>query len=167
MTWRIAVATGRLLPVYPHQPSLERIDVPDDEIDQRRAEEEARIAAENTVVDPDAPAHLIAIPNEGMMAGQPTNSLLLGYVAEGPLTLIDCGSPGTFDIFTNAFDALGVDRLFDPARVMMVTDHDVVYLNDRAVARGAFNRKAARAWGRRPRAACPRRGGHGRPPRST
>jgi 3-isopropylmalate/(R)-2-methylmalate dehydratase large subunit len=44
-------------------------------------------------------------------------------------------------------DALGIDRLFDPERVMMVTDHDVVYLNDRAVARGAFNRKAARAWG--------------------
>ena len=44
-------------------------------------------------------------------------------------------------------DALGIDRLFDPERVMMVTDHDVVYLNDRAVARGAFNRKAALAWG--------------------
>ena len=44
-------------------------------------------------------------------------------------------------------DALGIDRLFDPDRVMMVTDHDVVYLNERAVARGAFNRKAARAWG--------------------
>jgi 3-isopropylmalate/(R)-2-methylmalate dehydratase large subunit len=44
-------------------------------------------------------------------------------------------------------DALGVDRLFDAGRVMMVTDHDVVYLNERAVARGAFNRKAAKAWG--------------------
>lgn len=44
-------------------------------------------------------------------------------------------------------DALGIDRVFDPARVMMVTDHDVLYLNERAVARGAFNRKAARAWG--------------------
>lgn len=44
-------------------------------------------------------------------------------------------------------DALGIDRLFDPDRVLMVTDHDVVYLNDRAVARGAFNRKAAKAWG--------------------
>jgi 3-isopropylmalate/(R)-2-methylmalate dehydratase large subunit len=44
-------------------------------------------------------------------------------------------------------DALGIDRLFDPDRVMMVTDHDVVYLNERAVARGAFNRKAAAAWG--------------------
>lgn len=44
-------------------------------------------------------------------------------------------------------DALGIDRLFDPERVLMVTDHDVVYLNERAVARGAFNRKAAKAWG--------------------
>jgi 3-isopropylmalate/(R)-2-methylmalate dehydratase large subunit len=44
-------------------------------------------------------------------------------------------------------DQLGITRLFDPDRVMMVTDHDVVYLNERAVARGAFNRKAAAAWG--------------------
>jgi 3-isopropylmalate/(R)-2-methylmalate dehydratase large subunit len=44
-------------------------------------------------------------------------------------------------------DALGINRLFDPDRVMMVTDHDVLYNNDRAVARGAFNRKAAQAWG--------------------
>ena len=44
-------------------------------------------------------------------------------------------------------DALGIDRLFDPDRVVMVTDHDVVYNNDRAVARGAFNRKAAQLWG--------------------
>jgi 3-isopropylmalate/(R)-2-methylmalate dehydratase large subunit len=44
-------------------------------------------------------------------------------------------------------DALGIDRVFDPARVMMVTDHDVLYMNERAVARGAFNRTAARTWG--------------------
>jgi 3-isopropylmalate/(R)-2-methylmalate dehydratase large subunit len=44
-------------------------------------------------------------------------------------------------------DALGISRVFDSDRVMMVTDHDVVYLNDRAVARGAYNRKAAAAWG--------------------
>jgi 3-isopropylmalate/(R)-2-methylmalate dehydratase large subunit len=44
-------------------------------------------------------------------------------------------------------DSLGIDRVFDPDRVMMVTDHDVVYLNERAAARGAFNRKAAAAWG--------------------
>jgi len=44
-------------------------------------------------------------------------------------------------------DAIGIDRLFDPERVLMVTDHDVVYTNERAAARGAYNRKAARAWG--------------------
>lgn len=44
-------------------------------------------------------------------------------------------------------DALGIDRVFDANRIMMVTDHDVVYLNDRAAARGAFNRRAASAWG--------------------
>lgn len=44
-------------------------------------------------------------------------------------------------------DALGIDRVFDPERVLMVTDHDVLYLNERAAARGAFNRQAARAWG--------------------
>lgn len=44
-------------------------------------------------------------------------------------------------------DALGIDRLFDPERIFMVTDHDVVYTNERAAARGAFNRQAARAWG--------------------
>jgi 3-isopropylmalate/(R)-2-methylmalate dehydratase large subunit len=44
-------------------------------------------------------------------------------------------------------DAIGIDRLFDPDRVLMVTDHDVVYTNERAAARGAYNRKAARAWG--------------------
>ncbi|MBX3666050.1 MAG: hypothetical protein KF834_10235, partial [Burkholderiales bacterium] len=44
-------------------------------------------------------------------------------------------------------DALGIGRVFDPERVLMVTDHDVVYVNDRAAARGAFNREAAKAWG--------------------
>ncbi|MGQ0752150.1 MAG: 3-isopropylmalate dehydratase large subunit [Betaproteobacteria bacterium] len=44
-------------------------------------------------------------------------------------------------------DAIGIDRLYDPDRVLMVTDHDVVYTNERAAARGAYNRKAARAWG--------------------
>ena len=32
-------------------------------------------------------------------------------------------------------DTLGIDRLFDADRVIMVTDHDVVYLNERAVVR--------------------------------
>ncbi|CAN5294703.1 MBL fold metallo-hydrolase [soil metagenome] len=54
--------------------------------------------------------HMLAVPNEGMMSGQPTNCYLMGYVAtDGPLTLVDCGSPGTMSIFEAAFEALGVD----------------------------------------------------------
>lgn len=53
---------------------------------------------------------MLAVPNEGMMAGQPTNCFLLGYVAgDGPLTLIDCGSAETLPIFMAAFEALGVE----------------------------------------------------------
>jgi 3-isopropylmalate/(R)-2-methylmalate dehydratase large subunit len=44
-------------------------------------------------------------------------------------------------------DALGIHRLFDTDRVLTATDHDVVYINDCAVARGAFNRGAASEWG--------------------
>lgn len=47
----------------------------------------------------------------------------------------------------NELDSLGIDRLFDPDRVVMVSDHDVIYVNERAIERGAFNRKAAQAWG--------------------
>jgi 3-isopropylmalate/(R)-2-methylmalate dehydratase large subunit len=44
-------------------------------------------------------------------------------------------------------DALGIDRLAAPDKVMMVTDHDVLYGSARAAERGAFNRRAARQWG--------------------
>ena len=44
-------------------------------------------------------------------------------------------------------DALGIDRLAAPDRVVMVTDHDVIYGSARAAERGAFNREAARLWG--------------------
>jgi 3-isopropylmalate/(R)-2-methylmalate dehydratase large subunit len=44
-------------------------------------------------------------------------------------------------------DALGINRLAAPDKVMMVTDHDVIYGSARAAERGAFNREAARAWG--------------------
>jgi 3-isopropylmalate/(R)-2-methylmalate dehydratase large subunit len=40
-------------------------------------------------------------------------------------------------------DALGITRLATPDKVMMVTDHDVIYGSARAAERGAFNRKAA------------------------
>ena len=44
-------------------------------------------------------------------------------------------------------DALGINRLAAPEKVVMVTDHDVIYGSARAAERGAFNRKAARDWG--------------------
>lgn len=44
-------------------------------------------------------------------------------------------------------DALGINRLATPDKVMMVTDHDVIYGSPRAAERGAFNRKAAAQWG--------------------
>jgi 3-isopropylmalate/(R)-2-methylmalate dehydratase large subunit len=44
-------------------------------------------------------------------------------------------------------DAIGIDRLAAPDKVVMVTDHDVIYGSARAAERGAFNRGAARQWG--------------------
>lgn len=44
-------------------------------------------------------------------------------------------------------DALGIDRVAAPEKVVMVTDHDVIYGSARAAERGAFNRKAAAQWG--------------------
>ncbi|HEX2827831.1 MAG TPA: aconitase family protein [Burkholderiales bacterium] len=44
-------------------------------------------------------------------------------------------------------DALGIDKLAAPDKVVMVTDHDVIYGSARAAERGAYNRNAARAWG--------------------
>jgi 3-isopropylmalate/(R)-2-methylmalate dehydratase large subunit len=44
-------------------------------------------------------------------------------------------------------DALGITKIADPRKVVMVTDHDVLYNSELAVRRGAFNRRAARDWG--------------------
>jgi len=44
-------------------------------------------------------------------------------------------------------DGLGIDRLAAPDKVVMVTDHDVIYGSARAAERGAYNREAARRWG--------------------
>jgi 3-isopropylmalate/(R)-2-methylmalate dehydratase large subunit len=44
-------------------------------------------------------------------------------------------------------DALGIDRLAAPEKVVMVTDHDVIYGSAGAAERGAYNRRAARQWG--------------------
>lgn len=110
MTWRIAVTTGHFLPVDPDNPVLNRIDVADSEVDAERAAEEQRQAAAARSVDPDAHVHMLAVPNEGMMSGQPTNCYLLGAITGGgPLTLVDTGRPEGFDIFVAAFDEAGVD----------------------------------------------------------
>src|SRR5688500_3562550 len=44
-------------------------------------------------------------------------------------------------------DALGITQLAAPGKVVMVTDHDVIYGSPRAAERGAFNRRAAAQWG--------------------
>jgi 3-isopropylmalate/(R)-2-methylmalate dehydratase large subunit len=44
-------------------------------------------------------------------------------------------------------DALGIDRLAAPDKVVMVTDHEVIYGSARAAEFGVINRNAARAWG--------------------
>jgi len=44
-------------------------------------------------------------------------------------------------------DSLGIHRLAAPDKVMMVSDHDVIYGSARAAERGAFNRLAAKQWG--------------------
>lgn len=44
-------------------------------------------------------------------------------------------------------DEIGIKHIADPAKVMMVSDHDVLYGSARAAERGAYNRKAAAAWG--------------------
>lgn len=45
------------------------------------------------------------------------------------------------------FAALGIDRLAAPDKVMMVTDHEVIYGSARAAEFGVINRAAAKAWG--------------------
>ncbi len=43
-------------------------------------------------------------------------------------------------------DRIGIRHLASPEKVMMVSDHDVLYGSARAAERGAFNRAAAREW---------------------
>lgn len=43
-------------------------------------------------------------------------------------------------------DALGINRLAEPEKVMMVTDHEVLYGSARAAQYGSLNRSAARKW---------------------
>ena len=44
-------------------------------------------------------------------------------------------------------DSLGIKQLAAPDKVMMVSDHDVIYGSARAAERGAYNRRAAKQWG--------------------
>lgn len=44
-------------------------------------------------------------------------------------------------------ESLGIDRLATPEKVVMVTDHEVIYGSARAAEFGVINRNAARAWG--------------------
>jgi 3-isopropylmalate/(R)-2-methylmalate dehydratase large subunit len=43
-------------------------------------------------------------------------------------------------------DKIGIRRLATPEKVMMVSDHDVLYGSARAAERGVYNRAAAREW---------------------
>jgi 3-isopropylmalate/(R)-2-methylmalate dehydratase large subunit len=54
---------------------------------------------------------------------------------------------GLVQMSRQALDGIGINRLASPAKVMMVSDHDVLYGSSRAAERGAFNRKTAREWG--------------------
>ena len=46
-----------------------------------------------------------------------------------------------------ALDSIGIDRLAEPQKVMLVTDHEVLYGSPRAAMYGVTNRAAAKAWG--------------------
>jgi 3-isopropylmalate/(R)-2-methylmalate dehydratase large subunit len=54
---------------------------------------------------------------------------------------------GLVQMSRQALDKIGIDRLATPDKVMMVSDHDVLYGSSRAAERGVFNRKTARDWG--------------------
>jgi glyoxylase-like metal-dependent hydrolase (beta-lactamase superfamily II) len=59
----------------------------------------------------DAPdALMLGVPNHGMMAGQPTNIFLLGYVADPSrqLTLVDAGDVASLEVVEGALAALEI-----------------------------------------------------------
>ena len=45
-----------------------------------------------------------------------------------------------------ALDSIGIDQLTSPEKVVLVTDHEVLYGSPRAALYGATNRQAAKAW---------------------
>lgn len=66
----------------------------------------------------------------------------------------------TLPAIKRALDALGIDRLAEPDKVVMFTDHEVLYGSPRAALYGVMNRQAAKAW-RVGRFFDVGRGGHG------
>jgi glyoxylase-like metal-dependent hydrolase (beta-lactamase superfamily II) len=122
MTWRIAVGSGRFEPINLAAgiSGLNRIDAPDALIAGVRQAEHGRVQAgidDWRGPDPHAHVHLLAVPNDGMMEGQPTNCYLLGYVVDGgPLTVVDCGSDDALPTWRTAFETSGID----PSRVQRI-----------------------------------------------
>ena len=53
---------------------------------------------------------------------------------------------GHVEGFRRQLDALGIDRISAPERVVFATDHEVVYLTPRAAERGTRIRATARDW---------------------
>lgn len=52
----------------------------------------------------------------------------------------------TLPAIKRALDSLGIDRLAEPGKVVMFTDHEVLYGSPRAALYGVMNRQAAKAW---------------------
>src|SRR4051812_6853610 len=89
----------------------------------------------------------------GMTAVEKTLAIKSGVASVKPGDVV-CPQPDFIMIHDGVvmgakreLDALGNTRLAAPDKVIMVTDHDVIYGSARAAERGAFNREAARAWG--------------------
>jgi 3-isopropylmalate/(R)-2-methylmalate dehydratase large subunit len=88
----------------------------------------------------------------GMTAVEKTLAIKSGVASVKPGDVV-CPQPDFIMIHDGVvmgakreLDALGITRLAAPDKVIMVTDHDVIYGSARAAERGAFNREAARAW---------------------
>ena len=89
----------------------------------------------------------------GMTAVEKTLAIKSGVASVKPGDVV-CPQPDFIMIHDGVvmgakreLDALGITRLAAPDKVIMVTDHDVIYGSARAAERGAFNREAARTWG--------------------
>jgi len=120
MVWRVALSSHRFEPIDPDLTDvvLTKIEGSDDAIEElldqeRRRDADRRVSS----ADPRVHVHLLAVPNQGMMSGQPTNCYLLGYVGgDGPLTLVDTGRPEAVDVIQQAL----VDGGIEPARVTRI-----------------------------------------------